>query len=57
MILTSRSCKMHPLLPLLTLGGTLLKESDIHVLGVTFDFKMPFEKHFSLRAASQRLGV
>ena len=52
---------MHPQLPPLTIGGTVLKESDdLVILGVTFDSKiMTFEKHlrsFS-RAASQRLGI
>ena len=51
---------MHPQSPPLTVGQTVLKESDIIViLGATFDSKMTFEKHlrsFS-RAASQRLGI
>ena len=29
----------------LTIGGTVLKESDDLILGVTFDSKMTFEKH------------
>ena len=44
----------------LTIGGTVLKESDDHViLGVTSDSKMTFEKHLCSvsRAASQRLGI
>ena len=44
----------------LTIGGTLLKESDdLVILGVTFDSKMTFEKHICSvsRAASQRLGI
>ena len=50
---------MHLQSPLLTIGGTVLKESDdLVILGVTFDSKMTFEK--SLRsvskAVSQRLG-
>ena len=51
---------MHPHSPALTIGGTVLKESDdLVILGVTFDFKMPFEKHLRSvsRAASQRLGI
>ena len=45
---------------LLTIGGTVLKESDdLVILGVTFDSKMTFEKHLHLVsiAASQRLGI
>ena len=51
---------MHPQSPTLTIGGTVLKESDGHIiLGVTFDSKMTFEKHLRSvsRAASQRLRV
>ena len=51
---------MHPQSPLLTIGGTVLKESDdLIILGVTFDSKMTFEKHLRSvsRAASQRLGI
>ena len=51
---------MHPLSPHLTIGGTVLKESDdLVILGVTFDSKMTFEKHLRSvsRAASQRLGI
>ena len=50
---------MHPQSPLVTIGGTVRKESDDFVrLGVTFDSKLTFEKHLRLvsRAASQRLG-
>ena len=48
---------MYPQSPLLTIGGTVLKEyDDLDVLGVTFNSKMTFEKHLS-RAASQRLGI
>ena len=46
--------------PPLTIGGTVLKESDdLVILGVTFDSKMTFEKHLRSvsRAASQRLGI
>ena len=51
---------MHPQSPALTIGGTVLKESDdIVILGVTFDSKITFEKHLRSvsRAASQRLGI
>ena len=55
---------MHPQSPPLTIGltigGTVLKESDdLVILGVTVDSKMTFEKHLRLvsRAASQRLGI
>ena len=51
---------MHPQSLPLTIGGTVLKDSgDLVILGVTFDFKMTFEKHLRLdsRAASQRLGL
>ena len=46
--------------PPITIGGTVLKESDdLDTLGVTFDSKMTFEKHLHSvsRAASQRLGI
>ena len=55
-----RSRIMHPQSPPLTLGGTVLKESDYRdMLGVTFDFKMTFEMHLRSvsGAASQRLGI
>ena len=51
---------MHPQSPPLTIGGTVLKESDdLVILGVTIDSKMTFEKHLCSvsRAASQRLGI
>ena len=51
---------MHPQSPILTIGGTVLKESDDFViLGVTFDCKLTFEKRFWMvsRSASQRLGI
>ena len=44
----------------LTIGGTILKESDdLVILGVTFDSKLTFGKHRRLvsKAASQRLGI
>ena len=56
----SRSRTIHPQSPALTIGGTVLKESeDLVILGVIFDSKMTFEKHLCSvsRAASQRLGV
>ena len=51
---------MHPQSPPLTIGGTVLKESDdLVILGVIFDSKMTFEKHLRSvsRASSQRLGI
>ena len=40
-MIVSRSPTMHPLSPPLTIGGTVLKESDdLVILGVTFDSKM-----------------
>ena len=51
---------MHSQAHPLTIGGTVLKESDyLVILGVTFDSKLTFEKHLPLvpRAASQRLGT
>ena len=56
----SMSRRMHPQPSALTIGGTVLKESDdLAILGVTFDSKMTFEKHLRSvsRAASQRLGI
>ena len=54
-MIVSRSCTMRLLSPPLTIGGTVLKESDDLIMGVTFDSKMTFEKHLSsvYRAASQ----
>ena len=51
---------MHFQSPTLTIGGTVLKESDdLVILGVIFDSKMTFEKHLRCvsRADSQRLGI
>ena len=51
---------MHPQSPPLTIGGTVLKESDdLAILRVAFDSKMTFEKRLRSvsRAASQRLGI
>ena len=44
-MIVSRSRTVHPLSPSLTIGGTVLKESDdLNILGVTFNSKMSFEK-------------
>ena len=59
-MIVSRSRTMHPQSPLLTIGGTVLKESDdLVILGVTFDSKITFEKYLRSvsSAASQRLGI
>ena len=59
-MIVSRSRTMHPQSPPLTIGGTVLQESDdLVILGVTFDSKMTFEKHLRSvsRAASQKLGI
>ena len=51
---------MHPQSHLLTIGGTVLKESDdLNILEVSFDSKMTLEKHLRsvTRAVSQRLGI
>ena len=59
-MVVSRPCTMHPQSPPLTIGGTVLKESDdLVILGVIFDSKMTFEKHLRSvsREASQRLGI
>ena len=59
-IIVSRSHTMDPQSPSLTIGGTVLKESDdLVILGVTFDSKLTFEKHLRLvsRAASRRLSI
>ena len=55
-----RSRTTHPQSPPLTIGRTVLKESDdLVILGVTFNSKMTFEKHLCSvsSAASQRLGI
>ena len=55
-----RARTMHPQSPALTIGGTVLTESDyLVILAVTFDSRMSFEKHLCSvsRAASQRLGI
>ena len=59
-MIVSRSRTIHPQSPALTIGGTVLKESDdLVLLGVTFDSKMTFEKHLCTVsiAASQRVGI
>ena len=59
-MMVSRPCTMHHQSPALTVGGTVLKESDDYVMfGVTSDSKTTFEKHLRSisRAASQRLGI
>ena len=59
-MIVSRSRTMHHQSPALTVGGTVLKESDdLVILGVTFDSKMTFEKRLRSvsRAASQQLGI
>ena len=59
-MIVSRSRTLHPQWPPLTIGGTVLKESDdLNILGVTFDSKITFEKHLRSvsRAASQKLGI
>ena len=59
-MIVSRSRTMHPQSPALTIGGTMLKETeDIVILGVTFGSKITFEKHLRSvsRAAFQRLGI
>ena len=56
-MIVSRSRTMHHQSRVLTIGGTVLKESDgLDILGVTFDSKMTFFRLVS-RAASQRLGI
>ena len=59
-MIVSRSPSMQPQSAPLTIGGTVLKESDdLVILGVTFHSKMAFEKHLHSvsRAASQRLVI
>ena len=50
---------VHRQSPPLTIGGTVPKESDDNILGVTFHSKMTIEKHFRQisKAASSRLGI
>ena len=59
-MIVSRSRTMHPQSPPLTIRGTVLIESDDHVIfGVTFDTMMTFEKHFRpvSRADFKRLSI
>ena len=57
-MIISRSRTMHPRSPPLTIGGTVLKESDVLVLlGATVDSKMTFGKHLRLVFRHQRLGI
>ena len=59
-MIVSRSPTMHPQSPPLTIGGTVLKESDdLVILGETFDCKKTFEKHLRSvsRAAYEKLGI
>ena len=54
-MIVSRSRTMYPQSPSLSIGGTVLKESDdLVMLGVIFDSKLTFEKHLRLvsRAAA-----
>ena len=45
-IIVYRSRTMHPQPPALTIGGTVIKESDdLVILGMIFNSKMTFEKH------------
>ena len=59
-MIVSKSRTMHAQSPPLTIGRTVLKESDdLVILGVKFDSKMTIEKHLHsvFRAASQRFGI
>ena len=59
-MIVSTSGTIHPQSPALTVGRTVLKESDdLVILLVTFDSKMNFEKHLRSvsRAVSQWLGI
>ena len=59
-MILSRSRTMHPKSLPLTIGGTVLKESDdLVIFRLTLDSKMTFEKNLRSvsRAASQRLGI
>ena len=59
-MMVSRSRTVHPQSPALTIGGTVLNESDdLALLGLTFDSNMTFEKHLRSvsKAASQLLGI
>ena len=59
-MIVSRSCTMHHQLLPLTIGGTVLNESDyLVVLRVTFDSKLTLEQHLRsvFRAASQKFDI
>ena len=59
-MIVSRSRTVHPKLTPLTLDETVLKESaDLVILGITFDAKMPFQKHLRTvsSVAAQRLCI
>ena len=59
-MIVSRSRTLQPQSPPLTIGGTVVNESDdLVIFAVTFDLKMTFEKYLRSvsRAASQRLGI
>ena len=59
-MIVSKSRTMHPQSHPLTIGGTVLKESDdLIIFEVTFDSTITFEKHLCSvsRAASQRVGI
>ena len=57
-MIACRSRTMHPQSPALTIGGTLLKDSDdLVILGVTFDSKMTFEKHLRSVSRAARLTI
>ena len=57
-MIVSRSRITHPQSPPLTIGGTVLKESDnLVILGVTFDSKMTFEEHLRLVEMNQHLDA
>ena len=60
MMIAFRSHTAHPQSPPLTIGGTLLKESDDLVrYEMTLASKMTFERHLRSvsRTVSQRLGI
>ena len=59
-MIVSRSRTMHPQSPPLTIGETVLKESDdLVILLMTFDSKLTFEKRLRLvsGAVSQRVCI
>ena len=59
-MIVSRSRTMYPQSPPLTIGETVMNESDdLYIFRVTFDSKMTLEKNLRSvsRAASQRLAI